>query len=265
MRRELLAGARGAEGQSRRRSARIAFARALYDGHRFGLPAEGAPEAVQQLARRRRARSTRASSRPATRSSSPPATCASTTCWRAPRPPSATGRAAPRPSCCRRRRARRRAARQVVVVDRPDLAQAQIVIGHEGMARTDPERMAAIAHERDPGRRRASRRGSCRGCAPTPDSPTASTRRSRMRRAPGPFLVSTSTRVAEARRTIDLVLAELERAQSGGLQRRGARAARPAPRDGQLRARPRDLERRHRGPRRARRPGPPRRLPRHLP
>jgi zinc protease len=34
-----------------------------------------------------------------------------------------------------------------------------------------------------------------------------------MRRAPGPFVVSTFTRVPEARRTLDLVLAELERAR----------------------------------------------------
>ena len=33
--------------------------------------------------------------------------------------------------------------RRVVVVDRPDLGQAQITIAHEGIARTFPERIAA--------------------------------------------------------------------------------------------------------------------------
>ncbi len=34
------------------------------------------------------------------------------------------------------------AARQIVVIDRPDLAQAQIALGQEGMARTDPQRVS---------------------------------------------------------------------------------------------------------------------------
>src|SRR5262249_59309392 len=34
-------------------------------------------------------------------------------------------------------------ARHIVVVDRPDLEQVRIVLGHEGIARSDPDRVGA--------------------------------------------------------------------------------------------------------------------------
>jgi zinc protease len=103
--------------------------------------------------------------------------------------------------------------RRIVVVDRPDLVQARIALAHEGIARTDPERIAASLMNTVLGGGGFSSRlmeslraeegltygvGSGFG----------------MRRHPGPFYLSTFTRVPAVRRTLDLVLAELERAKS---------------------------------------------------
>jgi zinc protease len=116
--------------------------------------------------------------------------------------------------------------RRIVVVDRPDLVQARIALAHEGIARTHPERVAASLMNTVLGGGGFSSRlmeslraeegltygvGSGFG----------------MRRHPGPFYVSTFTRVSEVRRTLDLVLAELERAKSdppSEEELRGARA-----------------------------------------
>jgi len=193
---------------------RNAFARVLYDGHRFGLPVEGSAQAVAKL-RAPAARAfhgrvfqagdailyatgdvrfaeVRALAEAAfgdwPRGESPPLP---------PPPPS------PVP-----------AERQVVVVDRPDLAQAQILVGHEGLARADPERVAALLMNEVIGgsgfsSRLMSRVRAEEGLAYGVYSFFA------MRRAPGPFGVSTSTRVPAARRALDLLLAELERAKHG--------------------------------------------------
>jgi len=72
--------------------------------------------------------------------------------------------------------------RSIVVVDRPDLVQARIALAHEVRAEE------GLTY------------GVGSGFA--------------LRRHPGPFYVSTFTRVSEVRRTLDLVLAELERAKS---------------------------------------------------
>jgi zinc protease len=214
VRREMLAGLEGQK-DNPATLGRIAFAKALYDGHRFGLPAEGAPEAVKRLraekAREFHGRVFCASNAilfatgdvkfEDVRSRAEAAFGA----WprgavpEAPPPPPS-----PVPP-----------ARQVVVVDRPDLAQAQILIGHDGMARSDPARMPAILMNEMLGgggftSRLMARVRSDAGLAYGVYSAFA------MRRAPGPFLVSTSTRVPEARRTIDLVLGELDRARGSG-------------------------------------------------
>jgi zinc protease len=214
VRREILAGLEGQK-DNPTTLGRIAFGRALYDGHRFGLPAEGAPEAVKRL----RAESARefhgrvfsagnailfATGDVKFEDVRARAEAAFGAWPRGvvPEPPPPPPSPAP-------------AARQVIVVDRPDLAQAQILIGHDGMARTDPGRMPAILMNEMLGgggftTRLMARVRSDAGLAYGAYSAFA------MRRAPGPFLASTSTRVPEARRTIDLVLGELERARTSG-------------------------------------------------
>ncbi len=103
--------------------------------------------------------------------------------------------------------------RRIVVVDRPELSQAQIIIGHEGIRRADPRRISA------------SLMNSVLGGSWFSSRLTASVRAEAglaygvysyfgMRRVPGPFIVSTSTRVGEARRVVDMLLAELERIRS---------------------------------------------------
>jgi zinc protease len=102
------------------------------------------------------------------------------------------------------------AVRGVVIVDRPDLVQTQIGFGHEGISRSDPERFAAMLTNTVLGGGGFSSRlmktvRSDAGLTYSIGSGFAS------RREGGPFIVSTFTRVAEARRVVDLVLAELER------------------------------------------------------
>jgi zinc protease len=103
--------------------------------------------------------------------------------------------------------------RRIVVVDRPDLVQARISIAHDGLSRTDPDRIAV------------SLMNAVIGGSGFSSRLTQSVRANsgltygirsgfELRRAPGPFTVTTSTRVSEARRVVDLVLAELARAQS---------------------------------------------------
>jgi len=101
------------------------------------------------------------------------------------------------------------AQRRIVVVDEPDQEQARILIVHEGLARTDERRIAA-------GLMNATLGGS--GFS----SRMMKTLRSNegltygvgsgfsMRRQPGPFSVSTFTRVKETRRAVDILMAELE-------------------------------------------------------
>jgi zinc protease len=104
-------------------------------------------------------------------------------------------------------------ARRVVIVDRPDLKQASIVIGHEGISRRDPERIAADLMNTVLGgggflSRLMSKVRADEGLAYGIGSGFA------MRWYPGPYLVSTSTRVAEAGRVVELSLAEMERMKS---------------------------------------------------
>jgi zinc protease len=100
-----------------------------------------------------------------------------------------------------------------VIVDRPDLAQAQILLGHEGIARRDPERIAADLMNTVLGgggflSRLMTKVRAEEGLAYGIGSGFS------LRWYPGPFLVSTSTRVAEAGRVVELVLAELARMTS---------------------------------------------------
>jgi zinc protease len=215
VKRELLAGLEGRKDDPAT-LARIAFARALYDGHRFGLPAEGAPESVARLdaeaARAFHARVFTAGNailfatgdvRFADVRARAEAAFGD---W-----PRGEAEAVPAPPP-----AVVPAGRKVVVVDRPDLAQAQIAIGHEGIARSEAERVPVLLMNEIVGGGEFSSRLMARVRAEA-GLTYGVYGAFAMRRAPGPYLVSTFTRVPETRRAIDLVLAELERAKAAGV------------------------------------------------
>jgi len=103
-------------------------------------------------------------------------------------------------------------SRKIVIVDRPDLAQVRIMIGHEGLARTDPRRIGASIMNIVVGgggfsSRLMEKLRSEAGLTYGVGSGFS------LRRHKGPFYVSTFTRVPEVRRAIDMTLAELERAR----------------------------------------------------
>lgn len=104
-------------------------------------------------------------------------------------------------------------ARRIVVVDRPELGQVRLIVGHEGMARTNPKRIAASLMNLVLGgggfaSRLMTTLRAERGLTYGVSSGFS------LRRHPGPFYVSTFTKVDTLRETIDLTLAELERAQT---------------------------------------------------
>jgi zinc protease len=103
-------------------------------------------------------------------------------------------------------------ARRILVVDRPDLTQTQITLAHEGIARTDPDRIAATLLNEAIGGSGFSSRLMQRVRADAGLTYGVSSRFS-LRRGGGTFSVSTSTRVAEVRRVIDLLLVEFARAR----------------------------------------------------
>ncbi len=100
--------------------------------------------------------------------------------------------------------------RRVVVVDRPDLGQAQVLIGHPGIRRTEPRRLAVQVMDTVLGSAGFSSR-------------LMSTIRAQEgltygiwsqfagRRQPGPYVVASFTRVPEVGRLVELTLAELAR------------------------------------------------------
>jgi zinc protease len=102
------------------------------------------------------------------------------------------------------------AQRRIVIVDRPDLEQARIALGHEGIARTDPERVSvSLMNDLLGGSGFSSRlMAALRAEAGLTYSVGSGFS---MRRARGPFSVSTFTRVPEVRRALDLTLSEVER------------------------------------------------------
>jgi len=102
------------------------------------------------------------------------------------------------------------AARRIVIVDRPDLEQARIGLGHEGIRRTDPDRVAvSLMNDLLGGSGFSSRlMEALRAEAGLTYSVGSGFS---MRRERGPFSVSTFTRVPEVRRTLDLALAVIER------------------------------------------------------
>ena len=95
-------------------------------------------------------------------------------------------------------------------MNRPDLEQARIALGHEGIARNDPDRVAVSLMNDLLGGGGFSSRLMERLRAEAGLTYGVSSGFS-LRRERGPFGVSTFTRVPEVRRTLDLALAEIER------------------------------------------------------
>ncbi len=109
--------------------------------------------------------------------------------------------------------------RKIVIVDRPDLVQSQILLGHAGIARTNDDRLPVELMTRVFGGGGFSSRlmTKVRSDAGLTYSVYAAFD---MRRPSGQFFVSTFTRVSETRRVIDLVLSEMARMQTQPLDAR---------------------------------------------
>jgi len=195
--------------------ARWSLAEVLYAGHRFGLPLEGAPASVAKLgAAEARAFHQRVF------------VPGNAIVWAVGDvdPAGFTARvreafggwpAGPVPAAPAPPPPRVPDATRVRIVDRPDLGQAQLVLGHEGIARSEPTRHAATLLNTVLGgggfsSRLMARVRSDAGLTYSVGSGFA------MRRAPGPFVVSTFTRAPEAGRVVDLVLAEIARLRGDG-------------------------------------------------
>jgi zinc protease len=103
-------------------------------------------------------------------------------------------------------------ARRIVVVDKPDLLQARIIVAHEGISRTEPTRISVdIMNDVLGGSGFSSRLmkkiRSDEGLTYGVGSGFS------LRSQPGPFSISTFTRVAMVRRVVDLLLEEMEAIQ----------------------------------------------------
>ncbi len=100
-------------------------------------------------------------------------------------------------------------ARRVFLVDRPDQQQATLVLGTEGIERRDPQRVSADLMNDILGgggflSRLMSKVRAQEGLVYGVGSGFS------LRWFPGPFVVATSTRVPEAGRVVDMLLAELD-------------------------------------------------------
>ena len=100
------------------------------------------------------------------------------------------------------------AARRIIVVDKPELGQARIIVGHEGIARTETERIPLdLMNDALGGSGFSSRLmkkvRSDEGLTYGIGSGFS------LRSVAGPFSISTFTRKDQVRRVVDLVLAEL--------------------------------------------------------
>jgi zinc protease len=188
------------------------LARTLYPEHRYGLPEDGTPESVETLGAEelrdfhRRvfvpgdvivhavgdvdAEAFLARVRDAFGDWEP-----SPVAEPAPLPPETTG------------------PRRIVVVDRPDLVQTQLRLGHEGIARDDERRIAAQLVNTVLGGGGFNSRLFQRVRADEGLTYGVGSGFSQWRR-PGPFQVGTFTRNAEAGRVVGLVLEEIERLRS---------------------------------------------------
>jgi len=99
-------------------------------------------------------------------------------------------------------------ARRIVVVDKPELGQARIIVAHEGISRTEPTRIAVDLMNDVLGGSGFSSRLMQTVRADAGLTYGVGSRFS-LRSQPGPFPVSTFTRVSEVRRVVDLLLLEI--------------------------------------------------------
>lgn len=189
--------------------AQWAAMRVLYPGHRYGVPMQGTPDSVAALhaddARALHARYFVAGNAILSVTGDVDANAVIARAqtafgdWeRGVAPAETPAPAMPTPS-----------ARRIVIADKPDLVQTRIIIGHEGLARTDERRIAANLMNATLGGSGFSSRlmktlRSDAGLTYGVGSGFS------LRRQPGPFVVSTFTRVPETRRAVDIVLADLE-------------------------------------------------------
>lgn len=186
--------------------------RVLYPGHRFGLPADGRPESVARFDAAAARRYYELVFRPveavffasgdvtaadvvdrARDHFGPPAWPAADPAPAAPSPPD------PAPETPR-----------IVVVDKPELGQARIVLAHEGIDRRNPDRVAADIMNKVLGGSGFSSRLMAR--VRSDEGLTYAVWSGfDLRRQPGPFEVGTFTRVEETGRMVALLLEELRR------------------------------------------------------
>lgn len=103
--------------------------------------------------------------------------------------------------------------RRVVIVERPELGQAQVAIGHEGIARSDERRLAAQLLNTAFGNGGFSARLMARIRAAEGLTYGISSQFVQ-RAAPGPFVITTFTRVPEVGKLLASTFAELERVRS---------------------------------------------------
>lgn len=185
----------------------------LYPGHRFGRPLGGSAETVARLdagsARAFHARvflpenAIFSAAGSVSAAELLPQVRAAFGAWRGSEVPD-PGPPPPAPAPAERR---------IVVVDRPDLVQAQILVAHEGIARSDPARIATGLMNAALGSggflsRLMTRVRAEEGLTYGVYSAFS------LRRSPGPFVISTFTRVPEVRRVVDLLLAEMDEMRS---------------------------------------------------
>ncbi len=190
------------------------FAKQLYGTHRFGLPMGGNPETVARLDRKAAqaihkqlfvasdaifvASGDVTAAEIEAKAATAFGAWESGTAAQVPPPPQASD-----------------AERRVVIVDRPDLGQATLLLGHAGISRTEPERIPIALMNNALGSGGFSSRLMTRiredeGLAYSVYSNFS------LRRYPGPFVVSTATRAAEVGRTVEIVIEELERMRAEG-------------------------------------------------
>jgi zinc protease len=187
------------------------FASTLYAGHRYGVPQSGTEESIAKLdgdrarAFHRRVFTPAACIVYASGDVEPEALLARIRetygSWQGPDVP-VLGSPPPVP-----------AARRIVIVDRPDLGQAQVAIGHGGIARNDERRLPVQLMNGALGAGGFSSRLMTRIRAEEGLTYGISSRFVQ-RHLPGPFVVSSFTRVPKVGELVRGALAELDRIRS---------------------------------------------------